>query len=132
MSRRSKPSKSAAEPERVVSTGFHERVYDVVRQIPRGQVATYGQVAEILGHPGVARHVGNALAACEHARVSVPWQRVVNARGMISTSGGTQRTLLEREGVSFTSQGAVSLSEHRWQGPVKKRSARRASTRGTR
>ena len=101
---------------RVVSAGFHERVFAVVRKIPRGKVATYGQIAEMLGHPGVARHVGNALAACDHAHAPVPWQRVVNAKGMVSTSGTRQRELLEREGVQFTSAGGVDLRRHRWAG----------------
>ena len=100
--------------ERVVSTGFHVRVYEVVRSIPAGSVATYGQVAGILGHPGVARHVGNALAVCERSPLPVPWHRVVNAKGEISTRGPTQRARLEAEGVAFTASGAVQLEQHRW------------------
>lgn len=100
---------------RVVGPGFHERVYQVVRRIPKGSVATYGQIAEILGHPGVARHVGFALAACDRAAVPVPWHRVVNASGKISTAGAKQRALLAREGVRFTASGAVQLYRHRWQ-----------------
>ena len=107
-------TKKPASAQRVVSAGFHERVFEVVRSIPRGRVASYGQIAEILGHPGVARHVGNALAACDHARAPVPWQRVVNARGMISTHGARQRELLEKEGVEFTAQGTVNMARHRW------------------
>ncbi len=106
--------KTKAVPERVVSAGFHERVYQVVRKIPAGSVATYGQVAEMLGHPGVARHVGNALAVCERAKLPVPWHRVVNAKGGISTQGFTQRELLEAEGVEFTADGAVQLEQYRW------------------
>lgn len=106
--------KATTAAERVVSAGFHERVYQVVRSIPPGSVATYGQVAEILGHPGVARHVGNALAVCERAALPVPWHRVLNAKGMISTRGFTQRARLEAEGVEFTAEGAVKLEQHRW------------------
>ena len=103
---------------RVVSEGFHERVFAVVRQVPPGRVTTYGRVAALLGHGGVARHVGNALAACGHSPCAVPWHRVVNARGMISTRGQLQRELLEREGVRFTAHGAVALTEHLWAGPL--------------
>lgn len=97
----------------------HERVRAVVRRIPRGRVATYGQVAMLAGLPGRARFVGNALAALpEESRV--PWQRVVNAAGRVSArrDGGDaaarQRALLSREGVRFGSDGAIPLAAFRW------------------
>jgi methylated-DNA-protein-cysteine methyltransferase related protein len=110
----SQAGKTTTAAERVVSAGFHQRVYQVVRSIPPGSVATYGQVAEILGHPGVARHVGNALAVCEREALPVPWHRVLNAKGMISTRGSSQRAHLEAEGVEFTAGGAVKLEQYRW------------------
>lgn len=102
---------------------FHRHVYRVVRQIPRGRVATYGQVAAILGHPRAARAVGQALRMLSPLLLrSVPWQRVVNAAGTISHRGDVerpqrQRDLLEREGISFNRAGRLPLERLRWQGP---------------
>src|ERR1044071_10045232 len=87
--------------------GLHQRNHRVVSQIPRGRVATYGQIARLAGLPGQARLVGYALHALP-AGTSVPWQRVVNAQGAISTrSAGVspQRRILESEGVRFDSRG---------------------------
>ena len=78
------------------------RIYAVVKRIPRGRVATYGQVAELADLPGCARQVGYALFALRDSEESVPWQRVVNARGRISLDGEgerRQRRLLLSEGV---------------------------------
>lgn len=95
----------------------YARIYAVVRRIPRGRVATYGQVAAIAGLRGHARQVGYALHALK-ASTSVPWQRVINARGAISlrppTGGITQRILLEKEGVRFDAGGRVSLRKYGW------------------
>ena len=108
----------SVEPEpRVVSEGFHERVYARVREVPAGRVTTYGDVASALGSPRVARHVGWALAALRDA--DVPWHRVINAKGMISFKGDTpraelQRHRLEAEGVRFDARGRVELSRLRW------------------
>ena len=86
------------------------RIYAVVRRIPRGTVATYGQVAERAGYPGHARQVGYALHALP-AGTTVPWHRVINARGEVSARADgevlTQRLLLEREGVRFDARGRV-------------------------
>ncbi len=93
-------------------------IYRVVSQIPRGRVATYGQVARLAGRPGQARLVGYALSALNDR--SVPWQRVVNARGEISLrSGGSQgeceqRLRLESEGVEFAPDGRIPLERHLW------------------
>jgi methylated-DNA-protein-cysteine methyltransferase related protein len=94
------------------------RIYTVVRRIPKGRVATYGQVAALAGRPRYARQVGYALAALRDVRV--PWHRVINARGEISPRSepgieALQRRLLEREGVRFDAAGRVSLPRHRWQ-----------------
>ena len=102
---------------------FHAAVYRLVERIPRGQVATYGQIAALLGYPRAARAVGQAM---KHAPAHLPWHRVVNAQGGISRRanvGGmlTQRVLLEQEGL-VARRGQIRLREHRWTGP---RGARR-------
>jgi methylated-DNA-protein-cysteine methyltransferase-like protein len=99
---------------RVLSPGFHSRVFDIVRRIPRGKVTTYGRIAAMLGHPGVARHVGNALAVCGREELPVPWHRVVNAAGKISTQSAEQRELLLAEGVRFGPSGAIALATCLW------------------
>jgi methylated-DNA-protein-cysteine methyltransferase-like protein len=94
------------------------RVYAVVRRIPKGKVATYGQVAALAGLGRNARQVGYALHAMPpHSRV--PWHRVVNARGEISLppyGGGdvTQRLRLEKEGVKFGKRGRIDLERFGW------------------
>jgi methylated-DNA-protein-cysteine methyltransferase-like protein len=96
----------------VVSPGFHARVFALVRKVPRGRVATYGQIAAQLGSPSVARHVGFALAAAGHAERPVPWHRIVNAQGRISVRGDAaleQRELLEAEGVPVSASGRIDL-----------------------
>lgn len=98
----------------------YDRIYAIVRQVPAGQVVTYGQVAGLVG--GVsAQMVGFALAALRRRPGidPVPWQRVINARGRISPHGfgfGTeiQRRLLEEEGVVFDAEGRVDFSQYRW------------------
>lgn len=100
-------------------------VYAAVRRIPRGRVASYGQVAAVAGLPGHARLVGYALHAS--ATDALPWHRVVNAQGRLSlarkdAAGGlTQRMRLLREGVAFDGRGRVRMERHRW----KPRAARR-------
>ena len=102
---------------------FHRAVYRLVRQIPRGKVVTYGQVAAILGHPRAARAVGHALRMLPPMLVRVvPWQRVINSSGGISHRGDIarpeqQRALLEAEGIRFSRGGKVDLEHLRWAGP---------------
>jgi methylated-DNA-protein-cysteine methyltransferase related protein len=96
----------------------YQAIYRVVRRIPRGQVATYGQVASLAGLAGHARQVGYALHALPDGTL-VPWHRVVNAAGRISTRatpGGelVQRVLLAREGVPLDARGRVALEQVRW------------------
>ena len=93
-------------------------IYAVVRRIPRGRIATYGQVAELAGRPGQARQVGYALSALPSGS-RVPWQRVVNAQGRCSLRREpdcelTQRMLLEEEGVAFGPGNRIDLEHHRW------------------
>jgi len=96
----------------------YERIYKVVRRIPKGKVATYGQVAELAGMEGHARQVGYAMHALP-PRSNVPWHRVINAKGEVSprTSGDShelQRMLLEAEGVEFDLKGRCDLKKYRW------------------
>ena len=99
----------AAAPPRIFA-----RVYALVREIPRGRVASYGAIARALGIPRGARTVGWALAACGD---DVPWHRVVNAQGKISwrPTGGyrLQRALLRQEGVRFA-RGRIDLRKFGW------------------
>jgi methylated-DNA-protein-cysteine methyltransferase-like protein len=102
--------------------GFFERVYRLVRQIPAGKVASYGQIAALLGHPQAARTVGWALSALRGDQAAaVPWQRVINSAGRISISrvdlsADLQRALLEAEGVEFDARGHVDLRRFGWEG----------------
>jgi methylated-DNA-protein-cysteine methyltransferase-like protein len=94
------------------------RIYRIVRRIPRGRVATYGQVARLAGLAGHARQVGYALHAMATEQ-SVPWHRVINARGEVSRrsdpgSDVAQRQFLEREGVVFDAAGRVDLARFQW------------------
>ena len=101
-----------------IGSGSYQRIWAVVRRIPRGRVATYGQIATLAGLPRRARLVGYALHA-SHAD-SLPWHRVVNASGRLSlarldpSAGVTQRLRLEREGVEFDARERVKLDRHRW------------------
>ena len=95
--------------------GSYQKIYETVRQIPLGAVATYGDVAREAGLPGHARMVGYALSAVEAE--DVPWHRVINARGQISLTKGPaeeQRERLEAEGVTFDDRGRIDLSRFRW------------------
>lgn len=111
--------------------GRNALVYAAVRRIPRGRVATYGQIAAMVGLDGLARQVGYALNALPPRSV-VPWHRVLNARGQISRrrvfgAEIEQRIRLEREGVRFDAAGCVSLADFGWRdgGPIPPRRRRR-------
>ena len=104
-----------------MATDIYERVWAAVKRIPRGRVATYGQIAASVGMPRHARQAGYALAATPVEK-KIPWHRVINAQGKISLrlkhwdSGGDnfQRILLEAEGVAFDCSGRVDLKRYRW------------------
>ena len=104
---------------------YYEQVWSLVRQIPTGKVAAYGQIAKMIPQPiGVEietyaafapRWVGGAMAACPD---DVPWQRVINSQGKISERAGAekQRQLLEQEGVEFDAKGRIDLKKYGWSG----------------
>jgi methylated-DNA-protein-cysteine methyltransferase-like protein len=95
---------------------YYKKVYELVRQVPAGYVVTYGQIAGVLGDPRRARTVGWAMRACPE---DVPWHRVVNAKGGLSTRSAwkgfhPQRALLEDEGVAFDDDGLIDLESQGW------------------
>jgi methylated-DNA-protein-cysteine methyltransferase-like protein len=90
---------------------FAEAVYRAVRRVPPGRVATYGDIARLLGRDHGAREVGWALAACGDPRV--PCHRIVDRNGRLAPHFATQRALLEDEGVTFADE-RVDLESHRW------------------
>jgi methylated-DNA-protein-cysteine methyltransferase related protein len=94
---------------------FQQRVLEIIQAIPPGSVLTYGQVAALADTPRAARQVGRILYF--HGE-SVPWQRVINYYGGLSTykvgSGELQRVLLEEEGLSFRTDGTVDLNRYQW------------------
>ncbi len=94
---------------------FAEQVYEIVGQIPKGKVTTYGHIARMLGKPRGAREVGWAMKNCPEG---LPWQRVVMADGAITGGGYAEmrRDLLESEGVEFTGEGKVNMKECMWRG----------------
>ena len=94
-----------------------DEVYRIVRDIPRGRVMRYGQIARLLERHLSARAVGWAMSQCP---ANIPWQRVVNASGGISTQHlhdppDLQRRLLETEGIRFGKNGKLSLSRYRFE-----------------
>ena len=103
---------------------LYEEIYQTVMQIPYGKVATYGQIAALIGRPKNARQIGYALAVLDNdtrtVGEEVPWHRVINSRGEVSRRAHPdfedyQRILLEDEGVEFGLQGRVRLSVYQWQ-----------------
>lgn len=103
----------------------YANIYKVVKTIPHGRVATYGQIAALAGMARAARQVGVALRATPD-KVKIPWHRVVNAQGRVSMrlkdwqSGGDdlQKILLEAEGVKFDETGKIDLKRYRWEPTV--------------
>jgi methylated-DNA-protein-cysteine methyltransferase-like protein len=106
--------------ESLKSAPVYDRIYAVVRQIPAGRVATYGQIAQMVGGC-TARMVGYAMAALPFD-TNVPWQRVINRQGKISprssgSGSALQRQLLEAEGIQFDARDQVDFAEVAWSGP---------------
>jgi methylated-DNA-protein-cysteine methyltransferase related protein len=97
------------------------RVHALVARIPRGKVATYGQLSEMIDGRLSPAGIGWALRASD---ASLPWYRVINSRGTLSTeqeTPGRQRRLLEEEGIEFDAAGAVDLSTYQWRPRVRRR-----------
>jgi methylated-DNA-protein-cysteine methyltransferase-like protein len=104
---------------------YYQQVWEITRKIPRGRVATYGQIAKMIPPPNgvelegykafAPRWVGGAMANCPD---DVPWQRVINSKGEISERAGAerQRILLEEEGVEFDAKGRIDLKKYGWSG----------------
>ena len=102
---------------------YRARVYKLVRQIPRGKVMTYGQIAIILGQGYTPRTVGFVMHGADEA--NTPWHRVINSQGRCSTVGlvlpaDKQQRMLEAEGVKFTSSGKCDLETFIWRPAAKK------------
>lgn len=100
---------------------FRDQVFKIVKQIPFGQVATYGQVAAMMGKPRAARQVGYALHSLKPEEQDVPWWRVVNAQGRISINQGqggvekdVQKGLLEGEGLEINDDYMFDLKKYLW------------------
>jgi methylated-DNA-protein-cysteine methyltransferase-like protein len=96
---------------------FPEKVYAVVRRIPRGKVASYGMVALLAGRMGAARAVGRAMRGVPR-ELKLPCHRVIKSDGSLTEAvfGGRQRGLLKREGVAFRKDGRVDMARCEWEG----------------
>jgi len=102
---------------------YRERVYQIVRRIPRGRVMTYGQIAYILGEGYTPRTVGFVMHS---ANADLPWHRVINSQGRCSTGrvvlpADKQQRMLEMEGVEFDNHGKCELAEYLWHPAEEKR-----------
>lgn len=105
---------------------FYERVYAIVRLIPKGKVTSYGRIADMLDATGAARQVGYAMSALKNRAddpryANVPWQRVVNREGKISIKGSEhgrlyQAELLRDEGVAVDEELKIDLDLYLWEG----------------
>jgi methylated-DNA-protein-cysteine methyltransferase-like protein len=107
---------------KVIGPGFHERVYKLVRLVPRGWLTTYGDIGTMLGSARIARQVGWALAGLPPEHADVPWHRVINAHGMVSYKGDLERAqrqeaLLRAEGHAFDAEGRTDLEARRYRYP---------------
>ena len=100
-----------------MEAGFFQAVYEIVAQIPRGYVVSYGQIARLLGSPRAARQVGWAMRQCPE---ELPWQRVLMSDGSIAGGGWAElrRALLEEEGVPFLPDGRVDMARCAWPDPA--------------
>ena len=112
---------------------YRERVFRIVRSIPRGRVMTYGQIAEILGEGYTPRTVGFVMHSSND---KTPWHRVINAQGGCSTRGvvlphDKQQRMLEAEGVSFNERGRCELQEYLWIPAEPKGQRKTRSEKGT-
>ena len=105
---------------------FYEKVYAIVRLIPKEKVTSYGRIAEMLESPGAARQVGYAMSALKNKAkepdyADIPWQRVVNHVGEISIKGSElgrlmQAELLQDEGVEISDKLKIDMEKYLWDG----------------
>lgn len=93
---------------------FTKQVIDIIQEIPKGRVMTYGQIAKVAGKPRGARQVSWILHSMSR-KYNLPWHRVINAQATISLKGSEQRELLEMEGIVFSKAGKVDLRIYQWQ-----------------
>ncbi|WP_455499049.1 MGMT family protein [Coprobacter sp.] len=92
---------------------FNEEVYEVIREIPYGSVVTYGQIARLVGKPQCSRMVGRAMFHAPESLHSF-CHRVINSQGRLVPGWDEQRSLLEKEGITFKKNGCVDLKKHNW------------------
>ena len=96
---------------------LEQRIKEIIKSIPKGRVATYGQIAAFAGNPRAARQVVRVLHACSD-KDKLPWQRVINSKGTISLRQGEgyeiQKALLKREGICFGESGRIDLEKFLW------------------
>lgn len=111
--------RGSASPQRAAAAATAEgpfaRVWAIVKRIPRGRVATYGQLSEMIDRRLTPVGIGWAIRAA--GEDAIPWHRVINSKGTISTDGehpGLQRAMLESEGVEFDAEGRVDLATACW------------------
>lgn len=102
-----------------MDTQLNEMIWQVLASIPKGKLATYGQIAKLCGYPGYARYVGHTLKQLPQG-TGLPWHRVINAKGQISFPKESdayriQRTRLEQEGIAFDGE-KISLKRYQWDG----------------
>lgn len=122
MGRGAAADEEACEQRAEARQALNERIYTLVRQVPKGQVATYGQIAFVAGLPS-ARIVGRALSTLPSGK-RVPWHRIVNSQGRISVRAGAsmadaeQARRLRAEGVLLDPSGRVDFKATAWQGPA--------------
>lgn len=100
-----------------MTKSFNQRVIDIIKSIPKGKVATYGQIAALTGNPRAARMVVRVLHSSSK-KENLPWHRVINSRGSISLKPGTgyevQKTLLQKEGIIFKDDDSIDLKRFLW------------------
>ena len=104
-----------------IEKGFYDRVVKFIKSIPAGKVATYGQIADYAGNRRAAREVAYILHSSSE-KEGLPWQRVINSKGMISlpkgsASADSQKALLDMEGVEFDERERVDFEQYAWDGP---------------
>lgn len=99
------------------SMTFHETVIDIIKKIPRGKVASYGQIAAYAGNPRAARQVVRTLHSSSR-KEGLPWHRVINSKGRISLKPGygyeIQKERLQKEGIKFDLQDTIDLKRFLW------------------